>query len=101
MEAILAQSERNVPDNLAPHFAAARVLTERGIELGRAESYLRKYLMQPPEGNAPLHAHAHWALGLLLERLGRRPEAIAELESALRQKGDFEPARKELRRLKS
>jgi hypothetical protein len=39
-------------------------------------------------------------LGLALEKQGRKPEAIAALETAVRMDGSFEPAKKDLKRLK-
>jgi hypothetical protein len=38
-------------------------------------------------------------LGLVLEKKGRKPEAIAEVETALRLKPDLEEAKKDLKRL--
>ena len=49
---------------------------------------------------APLLAGAHWSLGLVYEKEGRKQDAIAELETSLRLKPDFEPAQKDLKRLK-
>ena len=100
MEAALQESEKMIPDNLQPYYSAARVLLNTGKELQRAESYLRKYITQPPEAGAALHAHAHWSLGLLYEKMSRKPEAIAELEKSVRLQRDFEPAQKDLKRLR-
>ncbi len=97
VEAILAQGEKAVPDNLAPYLFAARAAKD----LPRAERYLRKYLAQEPEPGAPTHAFAHWQLGLVLEKQGRKPEAVAALETAVRMDGNLEPAKKDLKRLKS
>ncbi len=100
LEAILAQSEKNVPDNLYPYYQAARVLLGSGKDLPRAERYLRKYLTQEPEGGAPPPAAAHWRLGLVYEKMGRKAEAVAELQAALRLDPKFEPAQKDLKRLR-
>ncbi|RPJ55307.1 MAG: tetratricopeptide repeat protein [Acidobacteria bacterium] len=43
---------------------------------------------------------AHWRLALTLEKLNRKPEAIHELQSALRLAPDFEEAKRDLKRLK-
>jgi len=98
--AILVQSEKNVPDNLYPYYQAGRTLLGAGKDLPRAERYLRKYLTQEPEGGAPSAAATHWRLGLVYEKMGRKAEAIAELQTALRLDPKFEPAQKDLKRLK-
>ena len=100
LDTVLAEAESTIPDNPMPYFAAARVLVDQAKELPRAESYLRKYLEQPPEAGAPPHAHAYWSLGLLYEKLGRKTDAILQLEKAVSLSRDFEPARKDLKRLR-
>lgn len=100
LDAILAQAEKNVPDNLNPHYQAGRVLAAEGKDLPRAERYFRKYLTWEPEGYRPDFASAHWRLGLTLEKQGRKSEALSELEIAVRMKPDFDIAKKDLRRLK-
>ncbi|MGB7620804.1 MAG: tetratricopeptide repeat protein [Terriglobia bacterium] len=100
LDALLAQAEKAIPDNLNPHYQAGRVMFTAGKDLPRAERYFRKYLTQEPEGETPHWAAAHWRLGLTLEKQGRKPEAIAELEAAFKLEPDFEPAKKDLRRLK-
>jgi tetratricopeptide (TPR) repeat protein len=100
LDTVLSQAEKNVPDTLFPDYLAARTLYTTGKDLPRAERYLRKYLTQPPEGDAPRFAAAHWRLGLVLEKEGHKPEAITELETASKLEPDFEPAKKDLKRLK-
>jgi hypothetical protein len=64
-------------------------------------TWLKKYLAdtKEPELGAPLIAGAHWSLGLVYEKENHRPGAIAELQTALRIKPDFEPAKKDLKRI--
>ncbi len=100
LDAVIAQSEKNVPDNLYPHYAAARTLVESGKDLPRAESYLRKYLTQEPEPGYPSHAGAHWRLGQALEKQGRTQEAIREYERATQLDPKLDGPRKDLKRLK-
>ncbi len=100
LDALLAEAEKAVPDDVGPHYQAGRVLFQAGTDLERAERYLRKYLTQEPEGSEPRPAAAHWRLGQVLAKQGRKPEAISELQTSLRLEPDFEPAKKELRRLK-
>ena len=100
LDAILVQSEKNVPDNLYPYYQAGRVLRSTGKDSPRAERYLRKYLTQEPEAGTPSWAAAHWRLGLVYEKMGRKADAISELETAVRLDPKFEPAQKDLKRLK-
>lgn len=100
LEAVLREAARNVPDDPSPHYWTARALLTRNQEIARAEASIRLYLAQEPEGKAPDHAAAQWTLGLLLEKLGRKSEAIAALEKSLALRRGFEPARKDLKRLK-
>jgi len=100
LDAILDQAEAKVPDDLNPTFQAGRTLLLAGKDLPRAERYFRKYLTPEPEGGTPPLWAAHWRLGLVLEKEGRKPEAVSEIQSALSINPDFEPAKKDLKRLK-
>jgi tetratricopeptide (TPR) repeat protein len=100
LDTILAEAEKNVPDDLSPTFQAGRTLLIDGKDLPRAERYFRKYLTREPEGSRATLAHAHWRLGLVLEKQGRKPEAINEIQTAVNLKPDLEDAKKDLKRLK-
>ncbi len=100
LDATLSQAEQHVPDNLAPCFHAARVLLAAGRDLPRAERYLRKYLSREPEAESPDIATAHWRLGLVLEKLGRKADAVVELEAAVRLRPDLDEAVKDLKRMR-
>src|SRR5262249_21386142 len=100
LEAVLADSERNVPDNLTPFFAVGVVLLQQDQELERAEAQVRKYLTQDPEGSSPSRAVARWRLGQVLEKLGRKKEAAAGIQAALKEQPDLKDAKKDLERLK-
>ena len=99
LDAALAEAEKNVPDDLSPYYQAGRALLYTGKDMPRAERYFRRYLAQEPEGEAPTLAHAHWRLGLVLEKEGRKAEAVAEIETALRMRPDLTEAKKDLKRL--
>jgi tetratricopeptide (TPR) repeat protein len=100
LEATLAAAERAIPDDLSPYFFAARRLLVAGGDPDRAQAWLRKYLASEPEGDAPTKAMAHWQLGLALEKCGRKPEAIAELQAAVRLDSSLQGARQDLKRLR-
>jgi predicted Zn-dependent protease len=53
LDAVLETSDREVPDDLTPHYRAAKVLLEEGKEPERAAALLRRYLSAEPEGNQP------------------------------------------------
>jgi tetratricopeptide (TPR) repeat protein len=99
---VLSRAEAAIPDDLSPHYSAARGLLRDGSDVSKAEAYLQKYISQTkePESGAPPLAAAHWSLGLAFEKEGRKSDARQELETALRLKPDFEPAKKDLKRLK-
>jgi tetratricopeptide (TPR) repeat protein len=84
LETMLADAEKEVPDDLTPCYRAAVEILARGRDLPRAEALLRKYLAAEPEGNAPTLADAHWQLGLVLEKEDRQHEAIPEWRESLR-----------------
>ncbi len=101
LEAVLAASEKAVPDDLAPYFHSANALLEAGVELQRGEAYARKYLGQEPEGEEPDRAHAHRLLALILEKQGRYQQAISELETAVQMNPRFKEAKEDLKRVKA
>jgi len=101
LETVLAQAEAKVPDDRVPYYrAGVTILTTANPgseELSRAEVYFRKYLGAEPEGGEPPLAGAHWRLGEVLKKEGRKSEAKSELETALRLKPDLEGASKDLK----
>lgn len=101
VDAVLADAEKRIPDNLSPFLRTAGTLGNTGKDLARAERYARLYLSQEPEPNASSHAVAHWRLALILEKQGRKADAIAELQTATKLDPKFEPAQKDLKRLKA
>src|SRR5262249_47001803 len=101
LDAVLAEAEARIPDNLSPYLRAAGSLTGTGKDLARAERYARQYLRREPEPRASSHAVAHWRLGLVLEKQGKKADAISELKTATKLDPTFEQARKDLKRLQS
>jgi len=101
LDALLTQAEKAVPDDFVYYFRAARSLLVTNKDPARAEKYLRKFLTQEPEGNTTTLAVGHWQLGLALEKLGRKQDAAAEVQTALNLQPDLKPAKTDLKRLKS
>ena len=101
LDAVLADAEKSIPDNLSPLLRASGALLATGKDLPRAERYARRYLAQEPEPNATPHAVAHWRVGLILEKQGRKSDAVAALQTAAKLDPKFEPAQKDLKRLKA
>ena len=101
LDAVLADSEKAVPDDLSPFYRAASTIVVQGTDYVRAERYLRKYLTQEPEPSSPPAAYAHWRLGQMLEKEGKRAEAIADLEQCAKLKPDFEDGKKDLARVRA
>ena len=77
LEAILGRSEKSIPDNFVGFYQAGRIVFLQGKDFARAERFFRKYLTQEPEGGSPNWAAAHWRLGLVLEKEGRKNDAIS------------------------
>ena len=99
LDMAMARAEKNVPDDFGAFYQAGKVLLFSAKDLPRAERYFRMYLTIEPEGGEPHHAAAHWRLGLVLEKAGKKTEAIAEMEEALRSQPDFKEAKEDLKRL--
>jgi tetratricopeptide (TPR) repeat protein len=100
LEALLAAAEKNIPDNLLPYYQAGLAILNEGTDFQRAERYFRKYLGHTPEPGAASLAHAHWRLGLVLEKENRKAEALKEIQTALALDSGLDTAKKDLKRLK-
>jgi tetratricopeptide (TPR) repeat protein len=98
-DAIAARAESAILDDLAPDLWVGRAMLAEGIELEKAESYMKKYLAQPPEPVEPTLAMAHFWIGQLYEKLGRKTDARSEMEAALRIQPDLDSAKRELKHL--
>lgn len=104
LDKTLGESEKKVPDNFVSYFGAGQVLLAQSQigskDLARAERYFRKYLVQQPEGDSPSWAEAHWRLGLVLEKEGRKGEAASEVEASIALNPNLEKAKADLKRIK-
>lgn len=102
LDAELKRARAAVPDDLGAEFVAAQTILERnvGSQLTRAEEYLRNYLNQPSEGLEPTMATAHWRLGIVLEKEGRKSAALKELEIAIHLDSSLDGAKRDINRLR-
>lgn len=101
LDAVIAASTAKVPENLYPMYRAANGLLAADVDLARADKYLRQYLTQENEFGFPSHAAAYWRLGLVLEKQGRKADAIAALRQAVAADPKLDPAKADLKRLQS
>ena len=88
------------PADLLTRYGFARAALASGTGLAEAADGLKAYLAVPPTPDAPSWADARWRLGLVLEKLGRKQDAIRELEEALRLVPGHTGAKKDLERLR-
>jgi hypothetical protein len=76
LDDIVAEGERNVPNDRYPAYRAAERLISAGRNPDLAAGYLHDYLVQEPEGNRPTAAEARQ----LLNRIrADRPHSTAEV----------------------
>jgi tetratricopeptide (TPR) repeat protein len=100
LEKVLERAEAADPSHLSPRYQAARQLLSMKRDPARAERYLRAYLAKPTEFGAPTHGGARWRLGQALELQGKKSEAIAEIEQAVKLDPKLDAAWKDLTRLR-
>ncbi len=101
LDGILAQAERADSDDLVPYFQAGKALVMTGKDNPRAERYLKRYLSQEAEGAQPQQGHAHWQLGLLMLKEGKKEVAVSELQTSVSMLPDFRPAADDLKRARA
>jgi predicted Zn-dependent protease len=100
LEATLAASEAATEGRREAWYTAATQLLAEKAEPARAERYLRYYLERQPEIGSFSYASTRWRLAQALEQQARVPEAVAELQASVKLDPKFEPAKKDLKRLK-
>lgn len=88
-------------DDAAAVYQLARLALFSGEEMDAGVALFDRYLTMPVTPDGPTHASARWRKGLLLEKLGRTPAAIAEYREALKLDPAHRGARRELERLKA
>jgi tetratricopeptide (TPR) repeat protein len=91
--------ERSAGDTFAAYMLA-RVLQAQGAEAQRAIELFDRYLAAPPVEGGPTPADAWFRKAQALDALGRRAEAVAALEAALKLAPGHAAAARELKKLK-
>ena len=101
LDALLARARTAVPDDRGEEFSAAQTILDKNLQsqFPRAEEYLRSYLSTPTEGLEPSAAMAHWQLGLVLEKEGRRSTALQEVQTAASLDPSLDGAKRDAKRL--
>jgi len=88
------------PDELTALYQIGRTGALSGKQLDRAEQALKTCLAAPPGENAPRPAGAHWRLGMVYEKQGRKDLAADEYRKSLEIDPGFTEAKKSLAKLK-
>jgi len=88
------------PEEMNAYYQIGRMGALSGQNLDRAEECLRKYLQSKPKEGSPSLAWAHYRLGMVYEKKGKKQLAKIEYEAALRLDPDHRGAREALKNLK-
>ena len=88
------------PEEMNAYYQIGRTAAFSGSNLNRGEQCLKKYLQTPPEENNPSFAWAHYRLGMIYEKGGKRDLAKREYQIALSYDVNHKEAKKALKRLK-
>ena len=87
------------PADALPHYQLARIALLSESDLEKGVEHMKAYLSVPPLPERPTWADAHWRLGLLYEKLGRKDDARMELREALKLNAGHAQAQKDLKRI--
>lgn len=88
-------------DNPMAIYMLGRISAMSGEELDTGLAHLDRYIALPVKDPDISEAPAHWRRGLILEKLGRKDDAVAELKKAVALDAAQEGAKKDLKRLQS
>jgi tetratricopeptide (TPR) repeat protein len=99
--AVLDRLLRAKPDEIRAHYRIGRAAALSGMQLDRGERSLKLWIAKSPEDAlATTRSGAHFRLGMVYERQGRRDLARAAYAEAIRINSRNEDARKALEKLK-
>jgi Tfp pilus assembly protein PilF len=85
--AAMAEAEAAVkadPSYMPAWFRIGQVAANAGTSLPRGEEAMKKYLAYKPQDNEPGHADANYWMGMIYEKMGRKAEAKASYQAALK-----------------
>ncbi|MEJ7811412.1 MAG: tetratricopeptide repeat protein [Gemmatimonadaceae bacterium] len=88
------------PNYMVAKYATGRIAAVTGKYMERGEAALKAYLSHTPTGNEPSLAAAHWRLGMIREKQGKKDEARAEYETAVKMDPKLKGAQESLKALK-
>ncbi len=89
------------PNDAFALYQLGRLSLLSGEEMEKGLALFDRFLSLDAPKDGPTHGDARWRKGLLLERLGRTPAAIAEYREALKAQPGHAGAKRELERLKA
>jgi tetratricopeptide (TPR) repeat protein len=99
MEAAITQALATARPGDVTEFDSAALLLHSGRNFSGATEMLRHYVAQEdPSEDGPAF-QAHYLLGILLEKQGKKKEAAAEFQAALALASQYKPARDALARV--
>jgi tetratricopeptide (TPR) repeat protein len=94
-----ARLTKNPGDSFSAYMLA-RLMQAQGADLPRALDLIDRYLASPALEGGPTHADAWFRKGQVFDKLGRRADAVAALETALKLDPRHALASRELQKLK-
>jgi len=99
MESAVSQAIASPHPNYIPNYDGAYLLLRAGRNFPGAIQMLHQYLSQDGPAEEGPAFHAHYLLGVLLEKQGERKDAAIEYQAALTLASQFKPARDALARV--
>jgi tetratricopeptide (TPR) repeat protein len=85
------------PGSAGVKYQHGRAAALSGKRLAEGETALKSYLETGPKAdNDPNRDAAHWRLGMIYEKAGRKDEARAEYQASLKENPEFKQAREAL-----
>ncbi|MBI1808730.1 MAG: tetratricopeptide repeat protein [Gemmatimonadetes bacterium] len=97
--AVCAKAQEAAPDSTRAHYQFGKVALLSGREMEKGLARLDLFLAKPPDKDGPTWADAHWRKGNILAALGKKAEAKAEYETALKLNPGHAGAAKDLKSL--
>lgn len=88
-----------LPDNMTVHYQIGRSAALSGQRLDQGERSLRQYLSHTPAQDEPSLAWAHYRLGNVAEKNGKKTLARQHYQEALKLDPELEDAKKALKKL--